>query len=332
MPPLRSLPSLPLLLALIGGVCLTPLQAEVPQSRPTPPPAATTTESVLHRARKLCALLLDTPVEIAPPQLVSQKPGQLFPTELPPVWHLALRETQSGACGHLLLETDEPLTLHEFAFDFPSPPTPRNGAWIAAVPNLQQFPTPPSKGSSAPPVASGCVPTAGASLVGFWALQGFAQWLPNMDPKAPKAAPEALQSATLRLRQHLEMVTFPDDSGYTDNAMPLSGANPEQLAEALRKDASQHGVSAEIESLPFNPSLLQESIRQRRPVLLSCIVRLPHKPQLSWGHEVLGVGFDHVEGVRYVGIVDNFFPTAHPHTIRWIRDTVFEDMITVRCR
>ncbi len=316
-----------------GALCLTALFLLTGLLSPlfakakNPPPLAAL-EAVTARARLLCSQLLETPVVLSSPRVVSQKSGQIYPTGLPPVWHLTLLSPEKKAIGHLMLETDAALTLHEFAFDLPTPPSPKNGVLIPSVPNLQQFPTPEKADATGPQVASGCVPTAGGSLIGFWALQGFSKWLPTSDTPSTSAA---LQSATLRLRHRMHMGTFPDISGYTDNGMPLSGALPDDLAESLRKDASEHGIDAKIYCIPFKAPLFETQIQQRRPALLSCVVRLPHKPELSWGHEVLGVGFDRIEGARFVGIVDNFFPTAHPHTIRWIRESVFDSMITVHC-
>lgn len=77
------------------------------------------------------------------------------------------------------------------------------------------------------------------------------------------------------------MATFPDKSGYTDNGMPLSAANDEDLAQALQLDAKEHGIPATVNCLPYDPSLLEQHLRKNLPVLLTCTVRLPHKPELS---------------------------------------------------
>ena len=59
-------------------------------------------------------------------------------------------------------------------------------------------------------------------------------------------------------------------------------------------------------------------------------MRVPHKPHLSWGHEVAAVGWAKVGQQEFVGVLDNFFPTSAAQTIRWIRADAFISMITLR--
>jgi hypothetical protein len=125
------------------------------------------------------------------------------------------------------------------------------------------------------------------------------------------------------------MEELPDEGGYTDGGMPLSGANPEELASAIRADATAHGLRIEVEWAPFSSDVVRREVIARRPVLLSCEVRLPQKPQLAWGHEVTGIGWVKVGEDAYIGVRDNFYPGADPDTTRWIRADYFESVITI---
>jgi hypothetical protein len=127
----------------------------------------------------------------------------------------------------------------------------------------------------------------------------------------------------------MQMQEIADTSGYTDDGSALSGAFPDELANALRKDAEEHGTGVRVELAKFDSKKLRQEIQSARPVLVSCVVRLPHKPHLSWGHEVVAVGWQSIENLGYVGVRDNFLPTQNDSTIRWIREEVFGSMITV---
>ena len=80
----------------------------------------------------------------------------------------------------------------------------------------------------------------------------------------------------------------------------------------------------------FSMARLKEEVAAKRPVLLSCVVRVAHKPELSWGHEVAAVGWAKIDGVELAGVLDNFYPTKYPETIRWIRQEAFQSIITLR--
>jgi len=258
----------------------------------------------------------------SPPLLVSQAPGQLYESGLPPVWKADLVD-QRGRHGYVFWENSQSGLLLEFALDSDSETPPKDGALTPGVPALQQFPVPGRKSAN---VASGCVPTAGASLVGYWTLHGVPEWagstLLPLDLR--------LKSTTLRLRNQMRMVEMPDTSGYTNDGTPLSGAFPADLAAAIEKDAKENGVSLRSEFSPFSFEQLKKETAASRPVLLSCLVRLPQKPQLSWGHEVVGVGWLELGGEQYVGVKDNFYPTESPQTVRWIRQEAFQSLIRVQ--
>ena len=260
------------------------------------------------------------------PTLVTQAPEQIYRSELPPVWFILI-EAEAGRKGYAMWESSGSGTLLEFAIDAPVQVTPGRGRMIASVPVLQQFPVP---GLKVKTVASGCVPTAGASLVGYWAKCGFPQWLGAAAPEADPAEREPLKRVASRLRNGMRMSEIPDTAGYTDDGLCLSGAYPEELARALERDARASGIMAGVEYGRFAFSRFRQEIDADRPVLLSCMVRLPHKPHLSWGHEVVGVGWLEVEGGEFAGVKDNFYPTTSPDAVRWIRKDAFDSMISVR--
>ena len=84
---------------------------------------------------------------------------------------------------------------------------------MAGVPPIQQFPMKSMDGAL---VASGCVPTAGASLIAFWAAR----------PTAAAWGGEGEQALVRRLRSRMRMGVIPDAEGYTDGKMSLAGGLP----------------------------------------------------------------------------------------------------------
>lgn len=248
------------------------------------------------------------------PRRVEQSPGQIYNAGLAPVWVVDV-STKQGPGGYLMWEDSPEAPLVDFAWDAPavqSLPNPGKGALIQNVPNQQQFPVP---GNLASEVASGCVPTAGANLIGFWALKSFPAWA---GPSVNSLAGPDLRLITQRLRSLLRMQEIPDKDGFTDNGMTLSGAFPADLREGLRKDAAEHGIPLQTGLDVFSIETLKRETAAGRPVLLSCLVRLPQKPRLSWGHEVTGIGWVEVEGRFFAGVRDNFFPCKDSGTTRWI--------------
>jgi hypothetical protein len=190
---------------------------------------------------------------------------------------------------------------------------------LAGVPPVQQFPLKSSDGTL---VASGCVPTAGASLIAFWSAR----------PAAAAWGGEGEQALVRRLRSRMKMGVIPDAEGYTDGKMSLAGAFPEQLAEALQADADERGVDVDVAISGYDRRLLSAELSAGRPVLVSCMVLVPRKPQLSWGHQVVAVGRAEVGGVHCVGVIDNFYEPRLAGTIRWIAEDRVNLLVLVRPR
>ncbi len=252
-------------------------------------------------------------------RLVEQKKDLAWPTGLPPAWWAKITHAEKGT-GYLAWDSGGDGKIIEFAFDAALAIDAPDAKAIKGVPALQQFAIPQEDGTR---IASGCVPTSAASVLGFWIERDYPQWRGDAG-----AAP--LQALTRRIRARLNMQAIPDKDGYTDDAMTLAGAMPDELARAIQADAGEHQVPIRSSVSRFRYETLQAEIGAGRPVLLSCIVRLPHKPQLSWGHEVAGVGWANLGEVRFVGIVDNFYPVKNPATIRWLRTDSFNSLITIR--
>jgi hypothetical protein len=233
-----------------------------------------------------------------------------------PFWWAELRCSE-GSAGFLAWTDDG--RLIDFSVEGLRDATTPQAFALAGVPPIQQFPMKSPDGS---PVASGCVPTAGASLIAFWSARvGTAAW---------GGAGE--QALVLRLRSRLRMGVIPDAEGYTDGKMSLAGAFPEQLAEALQADADERGVDVDVAISGYDRRLLGAELSAGRPVLVSCMVLVPRKPQLSWGHQVVAVGRAEIGGAHYIGVIDNFFTPRIPGSIRWIADDRVGQLVLVRPR
>jgi hypothetical protein len=139
-----------------------------------------------------------------------------------------------------------------------------------------------------------------------------------------------LKKITERLRAKMQMQEIQDKDGFTDSGMPVSGAYPADLVEALKQDAAECGVAIQTSLARFSMETLKREIAASRPVLISCVVRLPQKPHLSWGHEVTGVGWLELDGRPFVGVRDNFLPSASGETIRWMEAGQCEILITIQ--
>ena len=254
-------------------------------------------------------------VEVAAIRRIQPKPTR-WVRQGRPFWWAELRG-DDGAAGHLAW-TDEGQLIDFSLEGLREVITPQAFA-LAGVPPIQQFPLKAPDDSA---VASGCVPTAGASLIAFWSARpGTAAW---------GGAGE--QDLVLRLRARMRMGILPDLEGYTDGKMSLAGAFPDELAEALQADADERGVDVDVALSGYDRALLGAELSAGRPVLVSCVVLLPRKPELSWGHQVVGVGRAEVGGVHYVGVVDNFFTPRIHGSIRWIADDRIGQLVLVRPR
>jgi len=225
----------------------------------------------------------------------------------------------NGPIGYLLWDW-KTANLIEFALDTKLAGNSADSQILPGVPALQQFPV---KGEDGSVIASGCVPTSAASIVGYWITHGQPQWRGT-------TRQNDLPEIARRLRSRLHMIAIPDDDGFTDNGMTLAGAFPNELASALRADAKEMNVPVVCGIQPFSIDVLKSEITAGRPVLLSCGVRLPQKPELSWGHEVAGVGWTKIGDITYIGVLDNFYPTQYAETIRWISQDAFSAIITIK--
>ena len=208
-----------------------------------------------------------------------------------------------GRTGHLAWEAGPVGHLLEFSVDEPKAFATEDGVALNGVPAIQQFLVATKDG----PAASGCVPTAGASLMEYWIAR----------------------DRVLRIRERLRYRTIPDTYGFTDGRMSLTGAFTEDLARNLYRDANERGVELSVGMSEFTFETLRREISLGRPTLASCVVPVPQKPELTWGHEVVCVGWTVIGGRQYVGVIDNFFPVRNPGAIRWIAEDKFRELVVV---
>lgn len=254
-------------------------------------------------------------IEVAAVSRIQPQPTRWVRTGRP-FWWAELR-CEDGAAGYLAWTDDG--RLIDFSLEGQREVISPQAFALAGVPPIQQFPLKAPDGSA---VASGCVPTAGASLIAFWSARpGIAAW---------GGAGE--QDLVRRLRGRIRMGVIPDLEGYTDGKMSLAGAFPDELAEALQADADERGVDVDVALSGYDRRLLGAEFSAGRPVLVSCVVLLPRKPELSWGHQVVGVGRAEVAGAHYVGVIDNFFTPRISGSIRWIEEERVGQLVLVRPR
>lgn len=238
-----------------------------------------------------------------------QQPGR-------PFWWAELR-CAAGSAGYLAWTDDGRLT--DFSLEGLREVTAPQAFALAGVPPIQQFPI---KSPDGVLVASGCVPTAGASLIAFWSARpGLAGW-----------AGAGEQELVRRLRTRMQMRVLPDAEGFTDGQMALAGAYPDNLAKAMQTDADERSVTVDVALSGYDRRLLGAELAAGRPVLLSCLVLVPRKPELSWGHQVVGVGRAEVSGAHFVGVIDNFYVPRISGSIRWIAEDRVIDLVLVRPR
>jgi hypothetical protein len=252
-------------------------------------------------------------------RLISEEPDLHQPLNLPPVWS-AVIAGPNGASGHLIWDSLGEGRLVEFSLDDNFEVKSDSGRAIRGIPSFQQFPIEEKDQKS---MASGCVPTAAASVVSYWANQKYPQW---------RGDDKTIKDLVLRLRSKLKMTPFPDLDGFTPNRMALAGAYPSELLKVLKAETVAYNVPIQMGLGRFTFPLFKKEIDSSRPALLSCMVRVAHKPQLSWPHEVAGVGYCEIDGVKLVGVMDNFFPTNHKEAIRWIRQDAFRSILILRPR
>lgn len=253
-------------------------------------------------------------------RLVSEKPDLDEPLNLPPVWSATIAGP-NGKSGHLIWDSTGEGKLVEFALDDKLVVKSDSARSIAGVPHLQEFAIKDDKGQL---VASGCVPTAAASVVSYWAEKAYPQWRGD-DGKTPK-------ELALRLRKKLKITLYEDVDGFSPNRMAMTGATPGDLYHVLKAETVAYKVPLDLGMGRFGFDLLKFEINASRPTLVSCMVRVAHKPELSWPHEVAAVGYCGIDGVKLVGVQDNFYPTKHQEAIRWIRQDAFRSILVLRPR
>jgi hypothetical protein len=283
-----------------------------------PLPAAAGPTAAEHLAT--IAAQIVAPHEKSAPQLtcgatrrIPQKPNTTFPTGLPPIMHAGLLQ-DGQPVGYVMWDDDDRGALAEFSLDLPVE-WKQLAACLPNVPPLQQFPLPdPPHGT----MASGCVPTAAGSVLAFWAQTKFPAWKGDITEDLAKGL-------TLRIRSRLTMIPFPDHDGFTPDGMCLAGAMPQDLAKAINADALAGKVPLKARYRPFAAKPLLTELLANRPVLVSCQVRLPHKPELSWGHELVAVAYLKLNQTSFLGVLDNYYPT----NLRWLRTSFFDSMIFV---
>lgn len=228
-----------------------------------------------------------------------------------------LKSVTGTPAGYLAWQATGQHALLDFSLEGLTELAALDAKALAGVPPIQQFPI---KGADGRPVASGCVPTAGGSLMAFWSNRGTFDW----------QADDSHEGLVRRLRDRLPMAVLADVEGYTDGKMALAGAFPEPLVAGLRADAAQYRVSVEIKLVRYSDQVLQTEISEGRPALLMCNVLVPRKPELSWGHAVVAVGYAEVAGKSFVGIIDNFYVCQQPGTVRWIAADRCSALVLVR--
>lgn len=222
-----------------------------------------------------------------------------------PFWWAELLGS-GGSAGYLAWREGERPELLDFSLEgLVAIETPHAHA-LGGVPAIQQFAL---KGPDGAWVASGCVPTAAASLIAYWSNRGTFDW----------QADDSHEGLVRRIRDRLPMTIVPDEEGFTSARMALAGCFPGALAVGLRQDADQYRIPVRLELAPFATGLLAQELAVGQPALVSCTVLLPRDPRLSWGHEVVAVGRAEVAGAHFVGIIDNYHQPRVAGTIRWIQ-------------
>ena len=231
-------------------------------------------------------------------RLVRQKPDLDEPTGLPPVWSAKITGPEART-GHLMWDCSGEGKLVEFALDAELKIEGPNAAAITGIPGLQEFPMKDTEESVG---SFGMCPDGGGQCGGVLERQ-------RISSNGGERKGRRIADLAKRLRSRLAMTLYPDTDGFSDNGMALAGAYPADLVKALREDTREFGVPFECDIARFSMEKLKEEITAKSPALLSCVVRVAHKPELSWGHEVAAVGWAKIDGVELAGVLDNFYPT-----------------------
>ena len=234
-----------------------------------------------------------------------------------PFWWAELKTPSGAAAGYLAWRAEGRHELLDFSLEGLTECEGAAAKALAGVPPIQQFPI---KGADGLPVASGCVPTAGGSLMAFWSNRGTFDW----------QADDSHEGLVRRIRDRLPMMVMADAEGYTDGKMALAGAFPDALVAGLRADAAQYRIPVDIALVRYSDPVLRTEISAGRPALLLCNVLVPRKPELSWGHAVVAVGYAEVGGKSFVGVIDNFHVSRQPGTVRWIAADRCSHLVLVR--
>jgi len=236
-------------------------------------------------------------------------PGELF--------YWATLQSDNGEAGYLAWRAKGRHEILDFSLEGLTELATPTAKALPGVPPIQQFAI---MGADGKPVASGCVPTSGGSLMAFWSNRGTFDW----------QADDSHEGLVRRLRDRLPMMVMADAEGYTDGKMALAGAFPDALVAGLRADAAQYRIPVDIALVRYSEPVLRTEISAGRPALLLCNVLVPRKPELSWGHAVVAVGYAEVAGQPFVGVIDNFYVCKQPGTVRWIAADRCSDLVLVR--
>lgn len=253
------------------------------------------------------------------PRRVEERPDLASPVNLAPVWRVAVR-VDGADRGYLMWEAEGAGRLVDFAIDAELTGDHEGEPLVLGIPPKQQFPI---AGEDGEPIASGCVPTSAGSVVAFFAANGQPNWLPGPDA-------DPARYLTLRFRGRMKVTKVEDVDGFTDGKMDLTASNARELARAMREDAAEYGVEAEIEAARFDEGTFRAELEAGRPAVVMGVARLPHKPELSWGHSIAGVGATEIAGQRFVGVLDNWYPSECPTAVRWLSVDALHSLVTVR--
>ena len=255
-------------------------------------------------------------VQVASVRLITPSATRWSPAG-EPFWWAELKSPAGEPAGYLAWQAKGRCELLDFALEGLTEVEAPSAHALGGVPPIQQFPI---KGADGQPVASGCVPTAGGSLMAFWSNRGTYDW----------QADDSHEGLVRRLRDRLPMAVLSDDEGYTDRKMALAGAMPDALVAGLRADAAEYRIPVDIQLVGYRDRVLRTEISEGRPTLVMCRVLVPRKPELTWGHAVVGVGYAEVAGKSFVGIIDNFYVCRQPGTVRWIAADHCTSLVLVR--